>query len=165
MIPKLKFFLVLAQVEAQGTQLLFLEKVVERFNHYTLSIQSGDLSDHLTSNNQFDCFFLFIMQIKITLNGYQKNKRMAIYSFPDLFSRLLCWMVAMWVGATILLIYYTISSKCMLVKQYSTYLIINNTFQRTTPNISCFAMFEQVGFIERLLFKRLKPAWENFYSN
>jgi hypothetical protein len=39
----------------------------------------------------------------------------------------------------------------MLIKQHSTYLIINNTFQRTTPNISYFAMFEQVGFIERLL--------------
>ena len=38
----------------------------------------------------------------------------------------------------------------MLVKQYSTYLIINKTFQRTTPNISCLAIFEQVGFIERL---------------
>ncbi len=39
----------------------------------------------------------------------------------------------------------------MLINQHSTYLIINNTFQRTTPNISYFAMFEQVRFIERLL--------------
>ena len=46
MIPKSKFFLALAQVETIETLLLFLEKVVERFNHYTLSTQSVDLSDH-----------------------------------------------------------------------------------------------------------------------
>ena len=40
--------------------------------------------------------------------------------------------------------------QCMLIKQHSTYLIINNAFQRTTPNISYFAMFEQVRFIKRL---------------
>jgi hypothetical protein len=41
MIPKLKFSLVLAQVEVQGTQLLFLGKAAERFNHHTLPTPSG----------------------------------------------------------------------------------------------------------------------------
>jgi len=50
----------------------------------------------------------------------------------------------------------------MLIKQHSTHLIINNIFQRTTPDISHFAMSEQVGFIERLRRKRKENAAENF---